>query len=158
MFCLSQQGSTIYTNRQRIDDQRTHLRPVPGRVDRHMVIAGRRGHKEGSPVELFSKFRGEFGEISVTRMGRRPRRAGEGRRRGGARRTAGDALPFRRGADEFCLPRPPPWARAAGRRPRGRPAEGDVALRGHGHDGRPTETTRTTTRQEEGERSVLHQC
>ena len=73
--------------------------------------------------------------------GTRGRRGGEGARAGGSRVRHG-----------------PPWARAAGRRPRGRPAEGDVALRGHGHDGRPTETTRTTTRQEEGERSVLHRC
>ena len=64
-----------------------------------MVIAGRRGHKGVSPVEL-----GEVGEISVARADRRPWRPWccQGRGMGG-------------GKGEHAFPPPRGWEEAAGR-------------------------------------------
>ena len=48
------------------------MRSIPGLVDHYQVITGTEywGRNEGSPVELFSIFRGEFEELSVARAAR----------------------------------------------------------------------------------------
>ena len=117
-----------------------------------MVIAGRRGHKGGSPDELFSNFRGEFRERSVTRADRRPPRPRDGP---GTDTESLASEDVRTAVEGGAAPGPPVGNDVA----RGRgctaaaaeTAKGEVDLRGHGCNVRPTETNRTTTRRGEGE-------
>ena len=149
--------TTNLPDRPSTDDRRPHSRPIPDRVDYHiMVIAGRRGHKRESPFELFSNFRGEFREISVARADRRPRRpwwAGGGRGNGrrclhaGGRKprdgpgaateflssedartsVEGSAPRFRSPRWRRCRPRPRLYGRGRGERLRGASPSADTA-------------------------------